>query len=82
MFDDKISYIRVMLNGINPDSNVQCRFNEFPIDDAPNIAGIHSYQFDPKELNSKYGLQSLTITERASDSNYLNFLLAKDNHNN
>lgn len=78
MFDDKISYIRLLLNGINLDSKVQYLFNGFLIEDMPDIAEIYSYHFDPKELSSKYGLQSLIITEGITDSKYLNIALAKN----
>jgi hypothetical protein len=78
MFDDKISYIRLLLNGINPDVKVQYIFNGFPIEEMPDIAEIYSYHFNPKELSSKYGLQTLIITEGVTDSEYLNIALEKN----
>ncbi|MBV6485159.1 MAG: hypothetical protein KFKLKKLM_01712 [Flavobacteriales bacterium] len=77
MFDDKISYIRLLIDKINPDSKVQYLFDGFPIKNMSDISKVYSYYFDPKELSTKYGLQTLIITEGITDTKYLNFALSR-----
>lgn len=75
-FQNKLSFLRILLESAKKDSKVEYEFSG----ENASIDKLDQYYdslFNPTEINSKYGLKTLIVTEGKTDSRYINQSLNK-----